>query len=77
VLQQALAGATLSQSWAGSVAEWTRRLPAQLREETDKILVAAAAAPAALRNPDGSTEARSLNGSQILRSHFPPLADTG
>ena len=53
VLHQALADGTLSQSWAASVAEWTRKLPAAMREEADKILVAAAAAGAGL--PDLAT----------------------
>jgi len=48
VLHQALAGGTLSESWAASIADWTRKLPAGMRAETDKILVAAAAAGAGL-----------------------------
>jgi hypothetical protein len=50
VLHEALADGTLSESWAASVAEWTRKLPADMREETDKILVAAAAAGADLND---------------------------
>jgi Domain of unknown function (DUF222)/HNH endonuclease len=48
VLHQALADGDLSDSWVGSIADWTRKLPAGMRAETDKILVAAAAAGADL-----------------------------
>ena len=50
VLHAALADGTLSDSWAGSIADWTRKLPQEMREETDKILVAAAAAGANLND---------------------------
>jgi hypothetical protein len=48
VLHAALAAGDLSESWADSIADWTRKLPAEMRAETDKILVAAAAAGADL-----------------------------
>jgi hypothetical protein len=50
VLHEALAAGDLSESWTASVAEWTRKLPEEMREETDKILVAAAAAGADLED---------------------------
>jgi hypothetical protein len=43
-----LAGAQLSESWAAQIARWTKNLPAELRDETDKILVQAAASGASL-----------------------------
>jgi Domain of unknown function (DUF222)/HNH endonuclease len=42
----ALAARDISKSWALAIAEWTRKLPAELRTETIKILVEAAAAGA-------------------------------
>jgi Domain of unknown function (DUF222) len=50
VLHGALAAGDLSESWARSVAEWTRELPQEMREQVDKILIAAAAAGADLRD---------------------------
>jgi hypothetical protein len=47
-LADALAAGAISQSWAASIADWTRKLPPDLRSETDKILLEAAAAGAAL-----------------------------
>ena len=44
----ALAGADISKSQALAIAEWTRKLPAELRAETIKILVQAARAGASL-----------------------------
>src|SRR5215469_15771727 len=41
-LAQALAARDISRSWALAIAEWTRKLPAELRAETIKILVQAA-----------------------------------
>ena len=38
----ALADADISKSWALAIADWTRKLPAELRAETIKILVEAA-----------------------------------
>jgi hypothetical protein len=40
----------ISRSWAEAIARWTRRLPAEMREETDKILLEAAAAGADLED---------------------------
>ena len=42
----ALADSDISTSWAMAIAEWTKKLPAELRAETIKILVEAAAAGA-------------------------------
>ncbi|MFY9852223.1 MAG: hypothetical protein WAK83_32035, partial [Trebonia sp.] len=42
----ALADADISKSWAMAIAEWTKKLPAELRVETIKILVQAARAGA-------------------------------
>ena len=45
-LADALARADISKSWALAIAEWTRKLPAELRADTIKILVEAARAGA-------------------------------
>jgi len=45
-LATALAAADISKSWALAIAEWTKKLPAELRAETIKILVEAARAGA-------------------------------
>ena len=50
VLQEALAAGDLSRSWAAQVAEWTRKLPQEMRGAIDKILVQAARAGADLRD---------------------------
>jgi hypothetical protein len=42
----ALAAKDISKSWVMAIAEWTKKLPAELRAETIKILVEAAAASA-------------------------------
>src|SRR6185437_6750674 len=47
-LAGALAAGTITESWAAQLAAWTRRLPAGLRAETDRILLEAAAAGASL-----------------------------
>ena len=47
-LAGALAAGTITESWATQIADWTRKLPAQLRAETDRILVEAAVAGASL-----------------------------
>jgi len=46
VLADALAAGDISKSWALAIAEWTKKLPAELRAETIKILVEAARAGA-------------------------------
>ena len=46
LLRDALAAGHISTSWAAAIEEWTRKLPDAMREETDKILLAAAAASA-------------------------------
>ncbi len=47
-LAAALSEGRITQSWADEIAAWTRKLPAELRDETDKILLDAAAAGASL-----------------------------
>jgi hypothetical protein len=49
-LAGALAAGRVSESWAGEIAGWTKDLPADLREETDNILLDAAAAGADLQD---------------------------
>jgi hypothetical protein len=49
-LHDAVAAGDLSQSWADAIARWTRKLPAEMREATDKILLEAAAAGASLED---------------------------
>jgi hypothetical protein len=50
VIAQALARGEVSESWAAELADWTRRLPAGLREGGDKLLVDTAAAGANLED---------------------------
>jgi hypothetical protein len=45
-LEAAMASAVLTESQADEIAEWTRRLPAEMRAATDKVIVQAAAAGA-------------------------------
>jgi hypothetical protein len=47
-LAKALATGGITDSWAAAIADWTRKLPADMREETDRILLEAAAAGASL-----------------------------
>ena len=49
-LHGAVAAGDLSRSWADAIARWTRKLPAEMRDETDKILLEAAAAGASLED---------------------------
>ncbi len=49
-IAQALAAGEISESWAAEMAEWTRKLPAELREGVDKLLVDTAAAGANLED---------------------------
>ena len=49
-LHGAVATGDLSRSWADAIARWTRKLPASMRDETDKILLEAAAAGASLQD---------------------------
>ncbi len=49
-LHEAVTAGDISRSWADAVARWTRKLPAELREVTDKILLQAAAAGASLED---------------------------
>jgi hypothetical protein len=50
VIADALARGEVSESWAAEMAEWTRRLPAELRGGVDKLLVDTAAAGANLED---------------------------
>jgi hypothetical protein len=50
VIAAAQARGEVSESWAAEMAEWTRRLPVELREGTDKFLVDTAAAGANLED---------------------------
>jgi hypothetical protein len=47
-LAEALATGEITDSWAAAIADWTKKLPADMREETDRILIEAAAAGASL-----------------------------
>jgi uncharacterized protein DUF222 len=47
-IHDAQAAGAISDSWASAIADWTRKLPAEMRDETDRILLAAAAAGASL-----------------------------
>jgi hypothetical protein len=47
-LAEALATGGITDSWAAAIADWTKKLPADMREETDRILIEAAAAGASL-----------------------------
>ena len=58
----ALADAGISKSWALAIAEWTKKLPAELRAETIKILVQAARAGASRMTCGSSRRWRSRNG---------------
>lgn len=49
-LHDAVATGDLSWSWAEAIARWTRKLPDGMRDETDKILLNAAAAGASLED---------------------------
>ena len=49
-LHDAVATGDLSWSWADAIARWTRKLPAGMRDETDKILLEAVAAGASLED---------------------------
>jgi hypothetical protein len=45
-----LAAGTISESWIAEIARWTRQLPAEMRDTTDKVLVEAAAGGAPLED---------------------------
>jgi hypothetical protein len=50
VIAGAVASGQLSESWAGELAEWTRKLPADWRHDVDQLLAGAAAAGANLED---------------------------
>ena len=47
-LDAALTAGDITRSWALAIADWTRKLPTEMRDETDRILLDAAAAGASL-----------------------------
>lgn len=47
---EALRAGDVTQSWADEIAGWTRKLPGELRDQTDKILLDAAASGASLED---------------------------
>jgi hypothetical protein len=47
-LEAAVAAGRITRSWALAVADWTRKLPAPMRDETDRILLEAASSGASL-----------------------------
>jgi hypothetical protein len=47
-LVEALATGDITDSWAAALAEWTRKLPVDMRDETDRILIEAAVSGASL-----------------------------
>lgn len=49
-LHDAVAAGDLSRSWAAAIADWTRKLPAEMCDEADKILLEAAAGGATLED---------------------------
>jgi Domain of unknown function (DUF222) len=49
-LADALASGVISESWAAEIMKWTKALPAELRAQTDQILVDAAVAGASLND---------------------------
>lgn len=49
-LHGAVANGDLSKSWANAIAQWTRKLPEEMRAETDKILLEATAAGGSLED---------------------------
>src|SRR5258707_15111860 len=52
----ALAGAQISESWAGQICECSDLLPAEHRGDVDQILLGAAASGAGLRDLEGLAE---------------------
>jgi hypothetical protein len=50
VIEDAVAAGNVSESWAGKLAEWTRRLPEDWRHDVDKLLADTAAAGANLED---------------------------
>ena len=49
-LHEAVAAGDLSRSWADAIARWTAKLPVEMRDEADKILLQAATAGATLED---------------------------
>src|SRR5580692_7348695 len=47
-LGAAVTAGAITRSWALAIADWTRKLPAEMRDEIDRILLGAAAAGASL-----------------------------
>jgi hypothetical protein len=74
-LDAAVKDGAITRSWALAVADWTRKLPTELREETDQILLQAAAAGASL--DDLATIAGCAIESWRMRQPDPDGADDG
>jgi hypothetical protein len=64
---EALAGGTISVSWARKVCEWTDRLPEQAREDADVILLAAAAGGASLGDLAALAQEMYLRSGPVLK----------
>jgi len=71
VIEEAVAAGEVSPSWAGKLAEWTRRLPPEWRHDVDKLLADTAAAGARLE--DLAVVARAAYGK--WRSQLPDPDD--
>jgi hypothetical protein len=68
VVAAALAGGTISLSWAAQVMDWTRTLPEDVRDDADSELLAAAANGASLADLAGIAE-------ELAREHAAPDDD--
>jgi hypothetical protein len=75
LLGSALAAGDITDSLAFTIADWTRKLPAEMREETDRILVEAAAAGASLDDnfDDRYVQAgTTFGGAGVIRGNLMP-----
>ncbi|HEY2074910.1 MAG TPA: hypothetical protein VGH53_01115, partial [Streptosporangiaceae bacterium] len=70
VIAAALAGGSLSPSWAAQIMDWTRTLPGDVRDDADAELLAAAANGASLSDLAGIAE-------ELQREHAQPDDDGG
>jgi hypothetical protein len=73
-LADALAAAVISESWAAEIMKWTKDLPAELRGQTDQILVDAAVVGASL---DDLTAIAAYAVAQWRSQHPDPDEDDG
>ena len=69
VVADALAGATVSVSWAQQIMDWTKPLPGEVRDQADDELLAAANAGASLSDLAGIAE-------ELRREHARPDDDS-